>query len=98
MIPLGDGWLILGDIEQAPYANLVGFDKDAKKKGLPIIAGAIKVKIDDGSFIILKGHQGVYNAGSKTTLISEFQVCDHGLIIDSISTKHMMDLDGNRGT
>jgi hypothetical protein len=40
---MGDGWLILGGPAQAPLANLVGFDKDAKKKGLPIISGAIKL-------------------------------------------------------
>jgi hypothetical protein len=95
---MGDGWLILGDLEHAPRANLVGLDKDAKKKGLPIIAGAIKVETEDGDPVILKVHQGVYNAGSKITLISEFQVRDHGLIIDSISTKHMINLDGNTGT
>ena len=69
---MGDGWLILGDIETAPRANLVGFDKDAKKKGLPIISGAIKVITSAGEAIILRVHQGVYNAGSRTTLISEF--------------------------
>jgi hypothetical protein len=90
--------LILGEPEQAPHANLVGFDKDTKKKGLPIIAGVIKVVTDDESAMILKVHQGVYNAGSKTTLISEFQVCDHQLLIDLVSTKHLTDLDGHKGT
>jgi hypothetical protein len=71
---MGNGWLILEDTNKAPGANLVGFDKDAKKKGLPIVAGAIKVTLDDASEVILKVHQGVYNEGSKTTLISEFQV------------------------
>jgi hypothetical protein len=74
---MGDGWLILGDIETAPRANLVGFDKDAKKKGLPIISGAIKLITSAGEAIILCVHQGVYNAGSRTTLISEFQVREH---------------------
>ena len=95
---MGDGWLILDDTETAPRANLVGFDKAAKKKGLPIVAGAIKVTLDDCSEVILKVHQGVYNEGSRTTLISEFQVRDHGLIIDSISAKHRTDSDGRRGT
>jgi hypothetical protein len=95
---MGDGWLIIGDLKQAPWANLVGFDKDAKKIGLPIIAGAIKVHTEDGISMILKVHQDVYNAGSRTTLISEFQVRDHGLIIDSISAKHKSDLGGCKGT
>jgi hypothetical protein len=42
---MGDGWLILGDLEHAPRANLVGLDKYAKKKGLPFFAGAIKVEL-----------------------------------------------------
>jgi hypothetical protein len=95
---MGDGWLILGDIERAPRANLVGFDKDAKKKGLPIISGAIKVRLDDNKSVILRVHQGVYNAGSRTTLISEFQVRNHGLILDSVSAKHRAHVDGDKGT
>jgi hypothetical protein len=96
---MGDGWLILDKTEKATRAtNLVGFDKAAKKKGLPIVAGAIKVKLDDGSEVILKVHQGVYNEGSRTTLISEFQVRDHGLILDLISAKHMTGINGSRGT
>jgi hypothetical protein len=67
---MGDGWLILGDPATAPCANLVGIDKDAKKKGLPIISGAIKVTTLDGETMILRVHQGVYNTGSWTTLIS----------------------------
>jgi hypothetical protein len=95
---MGDGWLILGDTATAPGANLVGFDKDAKKKGLPILSGAVKVKLDNGESIILRVHQGVYNAGSSTTLISEFQVRDHGLILDSVCTRHRAHPDGNKGT
>jgi hypothetical protein len=56
---MGDGWLILGDTATAPGANLVGFDKDAKKKGLPILSGAIKVKLENGESVILRVHQGV---------------------------------------
>jgi hypothetical protein len=39
----------------------------------------------------------VYNAGSRTTLISDFQVYDHRLVLDSISTKHRAHVDGNKG-
>ncbi len=95
---MGDGWLILGDLATAPRANLVGFDKDAKKKGLPIVSGAIKVITSDGDTMILRVHQGVYNAGSRTTLISEFQVRDHGLVLDSICTRHRANVEGEKGT
>jgi hypothetical protein len=95
---MGDGWLILGDPERAPRANLVGFDKEAKNKGLPIISGAIKVRLDNDEFIILRVHQGVYNSGSRTTLISEFQVREHGLILDSVSSTHRAHVDGDKGT
>jgi len=95
---MGDGWLILGDTERAPGANLVSFDKDAKKKGLPIVSGVIKVRLEDDSFIILRVHQGVYNSGSRTTLISEFQVRNHGLILDSVSSQHRAHADGDKGT
>jgi hypothetical protein len=95
---MGDGWLILGDPAQAPLANLVGFDKEAKKKGLPIISGAIKVQLDNKESVILRVHQGVYNSGSRTTLILEFQVRDQGLILDSVSSKHRAHIDGEKGT
>jgi hypothetical protein len=55
---MGDGWLILGSPATSPRANLVGFDKDTKKKGPPIISGAIKVKTSNGEFVVLCVHQG----------------------------------------
>jgi hypothetical protein len=50
---MGDGWLILGDPATSPHANLVGFDKDAKKKGLPILSAAIKVKVANDESVVL---------------------------------------------
>jgi hypothetical protein len=76
---------------------LVGFDKGAKKKGLPTILGAIKVQLENDVLVILRVHQGIYNSGNRTTLISEFQVCNHGLILDSVSSKHQAHIDGDKG-
>ena len=94
---MGDGWLILGDTTLAPRANLVGFDKDAKKKGLPIVSGAIKVRLENDTPVILQVHQGVYNSGSRTMLISEFQVRNHGLILDLVSSNHRAHVDSEKG-
>ena len=61
-------------------ANLDGFDsKYAWKRGLPIVTADTVVRLQDESEVIIRAHETVYNEGSPTTLISEFQVRTHGL-------------------
>jgi hypothetical protein len=94
---VGNGWKIV--IKTARKANLVGFDSNyAKKKGLPIVTADTVVRLQDQSEIIIRAHETVYNKGSPTTLISEFQVCTHGLVPDSVHKNHTASPDGRKGS
>ena len=39
--------------------------------------------------VVLRINEAPYNHGSPITLISEYQVREHGVIIDSVSKRHM---------
>jgi hypothetical protein len=82
----GNGWHITEISHRV--ANLVGFDAtSARKHGLPICNGITAVDLESGT-ILLQVHEGVHNKGSKHTLISEFQVRNHGCILDSVAKQH----------
>jgi hypothetical protein len=69
---------------------VVGFDEFvAKKSGLPIVVGITKYTLPDGKgHILLRHNEGVYNKGSRTTLLSEFQLRTRGCIVDSTYKGH----------
>ena len=47
--------------------------------------------------MLLKVHEAPYNSKSPITLLSEYQIREHGLVIDSVAKKHMSS-HGKRGT
>ena len=53
----------------------------------------LKVKAHNGVPVLLKINEAGYNAGSPITLLSEYQVREHGYIVDSVATKHKTSLD-----
>jgi hypothetical protein len=91
------GWKVVAKTMRK--ANLVGFDSNyAQMKGLPIVTADIVVQLQDSSEVIIRAHETVYNEGSPTTLISEFQVRTHGLVLDSVHKEHTASIDGRKGT
>jgi hypothetical protein len=94
---LGDGWYILDYSRR--YMNIVGFDEFiAKKPGLPIVNRITKCTLPNHlGTTLLRRHEGVYNKGSRTTLLSEFQLWTQGCIVDSTSQLHR-GIDGKPGT
>ena len=80
----GVGWIPLAYTNRK--ANLVGYDeRSTKKSGLDICTVATKI-ITHGSLpdFILVAHETVYNPGSQVSLISEFQVREHGCVVDCL--------------
>jgi hypothetical protein len=77
----------------------VGFDKlIAKKTGLPIVTGITKYTLpEQKGAILLRVHDGVYNKGSRTTLLSELQLQTRGCIVDSTYHQHR-GINGQPGT
>ena len=94
----GNGWVV--HAYTGRKANLVGYDeRNTKKDNLDICTLLTKVQPDlNKPAVILVAHEMVYNLGSSTTLISEFQVRNHGCIMDSVSKSHRLSLEGNHGT
>ena len=80
--------------ETGRYAHLVGYDPaTTKSHKIPIVTAYLKVMAHNGIPVLLKIHEAAYNAGSPITLLSEYQVREHGYIVDSVATKHKASLD-----
>ena len=71
------------------YATLVGYDpKHTRSKRIPIVTAYVKVRAHNGIPVLLKINEAVYNEGSPVTLLSEYQMRDHGYVVDSVAAKH----------
>jgi len=94
----GNGWIPLSYTNRK--ANLVGYDaRSTKKSGLDICTVATKIVTPNSSpNFILVAHETVYNPGSHVSLISEFQVREHGCVVDSVSRSHRISIHGDKGT
>src|SRR5687767_2135247 len=82
------------------YATLIRYDPSTTRSGkIPIVSAYIKVKTATiGQIpILLKVHEAPYNQSSPITLLSEYQIREHGLVIDSVAKKHKS-AHGHSGT
>jgi len=85
---LGKGWEVLS-IHNSRRANVVGFDHEtAIKRNLPIISAVTAVDLPDGQSVLLVINEAIYNESSNHSLLSEFQLREFGVIIDSICLRH----------
>ena len=85
---LGKGWLV-ETIHPTRKANVQGFDVNlAVKRGLPIVSAVSAVDLPDGRVILLRVAEAIYNSSSDHSLLSEFQIRDHGITADTIARKH----------
>src|SRR5574339_995923 len=79
-------------------ANLVGYDPETtRSSSLPIVTALLKTMSLENIPMLLRVHEAVYNQNSTITLLSEYQVREHGVVIDSVASKHLT-TDGKRGT
>src|SRR3982750_104383 len=82
------------------YASLIGYDpKNTTSGRVPIVTALIKARSSSNMNyeVLLKLHECPIMEDSPVTLISGYQVRDHGLIIDSVAKKHKS-IHGNSGT
>jgi hypothetical protein len=85
---LGQGWEVLS-VHNTRRANVVGFDHEtAVKRNLPIVSAITAVDLPDGISVIVIVHEAIYNDTANHSLLSEFQLRDFGVKIDSICHKH----------
>jgi hypothetical protein len=76
------------------YATHVGYDpKHTRSKRIPIVTAYLKVMAHNVIPVLLKINEAVYNEGSPVTLLSEYQIRDHGYVVDSVATKHKSSLN-----
>lgn len=69
-------------------ANVIGFDSQtARKFGLDIVDALTYVETMEYSGLVL-ANSCILNPNSNTSLLSEFQMRDYGLIVDSTSNRH----------
>jgi hypothetical protein len=87
---LGQGWEALS-IHNTRRANVVRFDHEAAvQRNLSIVSEITAVDLPDGTSMLLIVHEGMYNDTANNSLLSEFQLRDFDVKIDSICHKHGM--------
>ena len=78
--------------------NLVGYDpQTTRSPNLPIVTALIKTLSAQNVPVLLRICEAVFNKNSYSTLLSEYQLRDHGIIVDSVATKHLT-MNGKGGT
>ncbi len=62
---------------------------------IPIVTPYLKVKTktNNNNPVLSKVNEAAYNASSPFTLLSEYQIREHGFIGDSVATKHKSSAD-----
>jgi hypothetical protein len=80
------------------YAHLVGYDPANTRSGkIPIVSAYLKVKAHNNIPILLRVNEAPHNGQSPVTLLSEYQIREFGLVIDSVAVKHKAS-HGHNGT
>jgi hypothetical protein len=62
--------------------------RSKKESSIPIVSSITAVDLPDGISVILIVHEVIYNDTANHSLLSEFQLRDFGVKIDSICHKH----------
>jgi hypothetical protein len=85
---LGKGCKVLS-IHSSRRANVVGFDHEtAIKWNLPIVSAITAIDLPSGQSILLVIHEGIYNETAAHSLLSEFNLREFGINIDSTCHRH----------
>ena len=78
------------------YANLVGYDPSSTRSAkVPIVSAYVKVKAHNGIPVLLLIHEAPFMKDNPFSLLSEYQVREHGYVIDSVASKHMKTQDSH---
>ncbi len=83
--------------ETGRFANLIRCNPATTRSDkVPIVTAYLKVEASDSIPFLLKLNEAVYNAGSPMTLLSEYQIREHGYTIDPVANKHRIFFDTYR--
>ena len=73
----------------ARRANVVGFDKDIAIKGNLAIVNAIcalQLPNRDNTYLVI--HEAIHNPSADHSLLSDYQLREHGTEIDAVAKRH----------
>jgi hypothetical protein len=81
-------------------ANLLGVQSGFKSGGLPIGTGvtALMSPLDPSKPLCLLEHHEACIHDDPTSLYSNYQMREFGIVVDDVALKHKKDKDGNPGT
>ena len=85
---LGKGWHV---VEEHPTrrVRVVGFDKElATKNNLPIVTAMSIFEAPNQEPMLLQVNEGVLNKSADHSLMSNYQIAEFGIDVDSRPTKH----------
>ena len=76
------------------YARILGYEPSSTQSGrVPIVTALIKARSTEASNsfpVLLRFHESAYLENNPVTLVSEYQVREYGLVIDSVAEKHQV--------
>ncbi len=85
---IGKGWLVIAT-QPHRKANVVGFDKEhAFKNNLDIVTAVTAIDLPDKRTILVQIHEAVYNPSAKHSLLSEYQLRENGIQLDTVPRRH----------
>jgi hypothetical protein len=74
---------------QLKKGNVITFEHEtAIKQNLPIVSAITSLDLPNGQSILLLVHGGIYHEASGHSLLSDFQLREFGIVIDSICHRH----------
>ncbi len=92
---VGNGWYVVSYTQRT--TNLLGYDPTSTQlDGLPMVSAVTMVTLPSRTPVMVRINEAVYNKGSSTSLLSEFQSRDFGAKIDTVSRRHV-NIDGHHG-
>ena len=82
------------DLKSSLPSLLALIKNSACKSSLPIVAAITKTTTLSGKHIILQSLHIVYNASLPHSLLSDYEMCEAGFIVDNVSKCHRVNDNG----
>jgi len=69
-------------------ATIVGYDPNVtKRRELPIVSGITVFDLPTGPLLVMI-NEAIFNKHAEATILSEFQIREHGMLVDSVAKRH----------
>eukprot|EP00934_Nitzschia_sp_Nitz4_P000191 Nitzschia sp. Nitz4//scaffold667_size1867//111//1830//NITZ4_009309-RA/size1867-snap-gene-0.2-mRNA-1//1//CDS//3329556305//191//frame0 len=83
----GGTWAV-EEIHMHRRINIIGPVASMRKNGFAVVNAVTKVIPTSGVPVLLRVNEAAYNPNTRVTLLSEFQIRNHGCLFDSVPTNH----------